>query len=321
MEVRRQLLGDAHPDTARALNFLGIVQERREDLARAEALYREAAEVWKKVEGGPQPDHASTLKNLAGLLSDRGDLDAARKYFEQALAIHRKARGDDSLDVAIVYGNLGQLLRARKDYPAARTHFEQALAIRRKVQGDGHADTVQVVKSLDGVIAAALPPQQRKLRLAERDRLMGEVKTLRDAGKLDEAVAAVEKALAIDREVLGNLHDNVATGLDWLGWLQERRQNFPAAFQARREQLSLYRKLYGDQHWWTIDVRLAGARQAWQKRIDILTRLHGDKHGEVVNARLRLALSRAPRAAGPRSAQAAGTGGFRGEEYPRRLRP
>ncbi len=49
VEVRRQLLGDAHPDTARALNFLAIVYERRKDIARAEALYREAADVLEEI--------------------------------------------------------------------------------------------------------------------------------------------------------------------------------------------------------------------------------------------------------------------------------
>src|SRR5688572_18434343 len=59
----------------------------------------------------------------------------------------------------------------------------------------------------------------QKENLAERDRLFAEANKLHAASKTADAIAAAEKALAIEREVFGPAHEEVAESLVILaGW-------------------------------------------------------------------------------------------------------
>src|SRR5262245_10618952 len=66
----------------------------------------------------------------------------------------------------------------------------------------------------------------QKEKLKERDRLMAEADKLGNAGKFTEMVAVVEKLLAIEREIFGEVHEEVAVSLDWLGRIHESRKDF-----------------------------------------------------------------------------------------------
>ncbi|HEV3257270.1 MAG TPA: tetratricopeptide repeat protein [Gemmataceae bacterium] len=107
--------------------------------------------------------------------------------------------------------------------------------------------------------AKPAPPtqEQRQQRLRERDRLWAESHQLRAAGKLPEAVAAARNMLAIEREVLGMAHEEVASSLDYLAGLQAERDDFVAAIEASRGALDIRRALYGEGHWRVTDARLA----------------------------------------------------------------
>src|SRR5262249_19134767 len=72
-----------------------------------------------------------------------------------------------------------------------------------------------------GVLGAAEPmappltPQQRA-RLQERDGYQEESVRLGLAGKLKEAIDSAEKMVAIEREVFGDVHEEVASSLKFL---------------------------------------------------------------------------------------------------------
>ena len=90
---------------------------------------------------------------------------------------------------------------------------------------------------------------ERQERLQERDRkLWAEAQRLRAQGKLDEAITAAEKMLAIEREVLGAEHPEVAVSLEWLAKVYIEREDFAAARKARQEVLALRGKLHGRNH-------------------------------------------------------------------------
>jgi CHAT domain-containing protein/Tfp pilus assembly protein PilF len=97
--------------------------------------------------------------------------------------------------------------------------------------------------------------QQEKLK--ERDRFSTEARKLRSEGKLTEAVAAAEKMLAIERQLLGDVHREVVGSLELLAELHEAREDFAAARKARQEMLDIQTKLLGAAHWQVTDARLA----------------------------------------------------------------
>jgi CHAT domain-containing protein/tetratricopeptide (TPR) repeat protein len=99
--------------------------------------------------------------------------------------------------------------------------------------------------------------QERQEKFKERDRFQKEAEKLQAEGKLPEAIAAAEKMLAIERELLGSVHPDVAMSLEFLADLHEAREVFPAARKARQEVLAIQTKLRGAQHWQVTDARLA----------------------------------------------------------------
>jgi tetratricopeptide (TPR) repeat protein/CHAT domain-containing protein len=96
--------------------------------------------------------------------------------------------------------------------------------------------------------------QQEKLK--ERDRYGMETDRLRREGKLVEAVIAAEKMLAIERQVFGDVHEDVAGSLEQLAEMHEQREDFAAARKARRGQLAVQVKLYGEKDWRATDTRV-----------------------------------------------------------------
>ena len=94
-------------------------------------------------------------------------------------------------------------------------------------------------------------------QLRERDRLWEQARKLAGEGKVAEAIAAAESVLAIERRVLGEDHDDVASALDFLADRQAEREDFAAAGRSRRELVALLGRRFGAGHWQTADARRA----------------------------------------------------------------
>jgi len=92
--------------------------------------------------------------------------------------------------------------------------------------------------------------------IAERDKWWAEAVQHANAHEIAEAIAAGEKALAIDRASIKN-EEFIAFYLRWLGTWYVEVGNYPAARQAREEQLALQIKLKGQGHWSVADVHWA----------------------------------------------------------------
>src|SRR5438128_811054 len=96
----------------------------------------------------------------------------------------------------------------------------------------------------------------QKERLQERDKYGELTAKYRQQGKLAEAIQAAEKMLAIEREVIGNFHEEVAGSLEQLAEMHEQREDFAVARKARHEVLAIRTKQPGDKHWRVTDARL-----------------------------------------------------------------
>src|SRR5690349_16445429 len=74
-----------------------------------------------------------------------------------------------------------------------------------------------------------LPLDEEVKLLRERDQHLRAFRALDGQDKLDEAVEAMEKVLAIQRRLYGKVHRDNAVGLDLLGDVQMRRKDYAAA--------------------------------------------------------------------------------------------
>jgi CHAT domain-containing protein/Tfp pilus assembly protein PilF len=77
------------------------------------------------------------------------------------------------------------------------------------------------------------------------------------AGKLDETVAAYRQKLAIERDVLGGLHEDVVGSLNYLSYLRELGGDFAAARDALTEMVAIRERQPERQDWQIGDARRA----------------------------------------------------------------
>jgi tetratricopeptide (TPR) repeat protein len=92
---------------------------------------------------------------------------------------------------------------------------------------------------------------------AQVTRLAGEAEQFKATGKLAEAIATGEKAASFAKRLSGDKSARVGDWQEWLAFLYECREDWPAAIEARREVLAIRSKQYGDKHWRAVDARLA----------------------------------------------------------------
>jgi CHAT domain-containing protein len=78
LAIRREVLGERHPDTITSLNDLAGLLKAQGDLKAARPLLERALELRRAVLGERHPDTITSLNNLAHLLNEQGDLKAAR---------------------------------------------------------------------------------------------------------------------------------------------------------------------------------------------------------------------------------------------------
>ena len=220
LKIRRDILGDKHPDTAKSLNNLGTILIADKDYVGARPYLEEALEIHKEAMGEDDPTFAAYVHNLAGVLSLTGDYPAARTRYEQALAINERFFGEKHLRTATTLSDLGFLLHEMGDDKSARPYLERALDIRRELLGEKHTETVVVLRHLGN--------------------------TLRAMGDYTAARPCLEEALEIDEETLGEKHLRTAMTLSDLGFLLHRMGNDKAARPYLERALAIRKEILGE---------------------------------------------------------------------------
>lgn len=151
LAMRREQLGEDHPDVALSLNDTGWFYYLKGDYDRAEDYHLRCLELERELYDPEHPTIALSLNNLALIDLTRGDLDQAEERFTQALAIRRQRLQSDHPNIAQSLRGLGQVAAARGDADLARDYYRQALAIFERSRGVEHRDTAQTKEMLNGL--------------------------------------------------------------------------------------------------------------------------------------------------------------------------
>ncbi len=105
------------------------------------------------------------------------------------------------------------------------------------------------------VPAPRLSEPERIRKLAERDRYQQEAIRHAQANKVEESITAFGKKLAIEREVLGELHEDVVGSLVILARLHELNEDWAAARKALAEVLAIRQPQPDQKDWRNADAR------------------------------------------------------------------
>jgi len=131
VEVAKRVRGPEHPETADALNNLGLVFEKIGDSAKAEPLFQEALRIRQKVLGPEHPGTAQSLNNLAELYQAMDEYAKAKPLLQEALRVRQKVLGPENPLTAQSLNNLARLYRTMGEYAKAEPLFQEALPMHR----------------------------------------------------------------------------------------------------------------------------------------------------------------------------------------------
>jgi hypothetical protein len=324
-EVTRVLLGDAHPDHAGCLTWLGWLHYQVEEYPRSIASYEQALKEREKTLGADHPDSATTLNHLGLTHEYAEDLRQAEAHYRRAVAVFDKARGGQHADTLTVHGNLVRVLekRARRDeeredFPAARQARQEVLNLQTDRYGANTPKARDARWALARVEHLAALGADKRRRLLEADAAMQKVQELHRQNQLRPALASCRQARDIRKEVLGTDHLDYAATVSWLGALHYKLDEFDQAEPCLREAEAVYRQVLGEDHPTSVErlrnlgavydglVRVARGREdfsavrdAQQKLLEVRIRQHGVNHPAVTWVRLELKRTERPAALDP----------------------
>jgi tetratricopeptide (TPR) repeat protein len=178
--IRRNLLGDDHPDTLRARSRLAGVVSAVGNYSAAEKLYRGTVEAMRRTLGHEHPDTLTAMNGLGISLWRQGKYVEAEDLHRRTLNTQRRVLGPEHVDTIKSLTNLGTVLLERERFEQAEMLLQEAMETNRRVHGEEHPGTMTAMNNL------AL--------------------TLERRGKYAEAEKLYRRALELDQRVLGANH-------------------------------------------------------------------------------------------------------------------
>lgn len=248
---------------SRALNDLGVVREAAGAYDEAEALYLEALATRRGVFGPEHRAVAVTASNLAVIRYRRGDHAAAVEAGTEALAAMRASVGPDHQRSVVIQQNLAAFRIAMGDDDGAVAEYRDLLTRQERIQGPDHPVTVGVMNALAGVLGnvgewAESETVARRALAAQEARLgpdnpnngillvrIGQALT--GLERHDDAVPALERALALFRPALPDDHPRLAEAMESLADAIESTDPVRAEV-LHRDAVAMLERRFGERH-------------------------------------------------------------------------
>ncbi|MBS0266495.1 MAG: tetratricopeptide repeat protein, partial [Planctomycetes bacterium] len=177
-QTRARLLGEKHPDTARAQLQIANCRTWLKDYKPAQVAFLNAMGVLQTSLGEDHPDLATCMSDLAYCLSQQGNMDDAQLFFAKSLAIRRRVLGDLDPQTLLTCRIAATHLDRPGHYQRATELRTLAIELTQRQSGERHPDVAD-----------------RRLDLA---------RNLQSQRQTAEAQSQFEQALALRRDTLGD---------------------------------------------------------------------------------------------------------------------
>jgi eukaryotic-like serine/threonine-protein kinase len=264
LDLRRQRLGDKHPDTLLAMGSLGAVYFSDGKLSDAEPLLANAVEGLRTVRGPNHPETLAAVNALAQLLCEQGKTSDAEKLLTSLRETYLLTRGADDPDTLDATNSLGAVYEADGKWELAERMFLAFLERAPTKLGADHPTALGVKSSLAGVYRAqgkldeaaglfteAVNSQSKTLGRTHPDTLasMAQLGSLyADKGQLDKAEALLTEALEGCRAALDRNHVATEAALAGLADVYARKRDMPRLGKALLEAAEINRIRWGVDH-------------------------------------------------------------------------
>jgi serine/threonine protein kinase len=176
------------------------------------------------------------LQTLSRVYLDLSLFKKAEETARETLRLAHLHLGEENLAVADSMNQLGRALFFLRQLGESETVARQAISMERKLRGNDSLEEAAAELNLCDVLRR----QCMDTDVSKTDRIT----------KLQEAEASLRTCLAIRRKRLGEVHNDVAWGLDALSILihDTSPDRLDEAEAASRESVAIRQKLYGDDH-------------------------------------------------------------------------
>lgn len=163
LKIRKNNLGENHPDVAESLNNLGMLYVEHDNYEEAEEFLQKALEIRKSNYGKKHSKFAESLNNLAYFYGKRHSYSKSRKWYAdtnpddyneaerlylETLSLYQHLFGKEHPNNALTLWNLGDLYLIQGEYKSAEDCFVNAVEMLEKCLGSEHHDTVNARKQL-----------------------------------------------------------------------------------------------------------------------------------------------------------------------------
>jgi serine/threonine-protein kinase len=223
LAARRAARAADDADAARTLSVLADVLRRQGLFVEAERTARRALDIRAGRLGPEHPDVAESLLQLSVLVIYRARLAEAETLSRRALAIRRRILPPNDPVIGENLEQLAAIVRRRGNSPGAEAMLREALGVHLRA-----ADRARATP--DGV-------RQR----------IGDI-LMTDYGRLEDAEAMYEAAIADARAAVGETHPRVAWAYGSLGGLRSVQGRHAEAERLVRQALEIHRRAAGPDH-------------------------------------------------------------------------
>jgi len=264
LSLRRQLLGEEHPDTLASMGDLAILYRDQSKRAQAELLLAKVLNVQRRVLGADRPETLETAHELAQVYDENGKTALAEPLLTETLKARRRVLGQDHPDTLLTMGTLGSLYQEQGKYAEAERLLAKALSVQRRVWGENHPETLDTMNSLaslystEGKYAQAEPLYLDTLAIKRR--VLGEehsetlvtmnnlASLYRTEGKYPQAEPLQTRAFEIQRRVLGEEHSETLASMNNLAVLYQDEGKYAQAEPLLVKGLEIHRRVLGESH-------------------------------------------------------------------------
>jgi serine/threonine protein kinase/tetratricopeptide (TPR) repeat protein len=248
---------------------LGTIYDQLGKFDQADSLLHSALDRRKPLFGANSTEVAETLVALGQLRSDQAQYDEAEQFIRQGLEMNKRHLPPTHPRVGKAMYSLGEVLVNRGKYDQGIEVLNEAVRI----------------QSAPGGVTADLAESLTELANAQFY-----------AGHLDISNALNLRVVAMDRQLYGERHPNVAEDLINLGAIQTEWGHYSETERYYRQALDIIQGFYGRDHPETASVmtilgrclnaqgRFSEAAEMLQQALGIQERVYGPVHPRVASA-------------------------------------
>ncbi|KAH6633755.1 kinesin light chain [Boeremia exigua] len=264
MQIRKQLLGNDHPDTLRSMHWLALMNSNVGRWQEAEELEVQVMQTWKRILGDEHPDTLLSMANLATYYYDQGRWQESEKLGLQVVLAKKRLLGDKHPGTLTSIHNLAVAYRCQGRWREAEELGVEVTQTFREVCGDEHPDTITSIGNL-----ALTYTEQRRWQEAEelqlkvtktRERVLGSehpsslasmhnlAVTYYNQGRWQETEKLGSWVLQTRTKVLGHRHPDTLASLHNVAVVLRSQARCTEAFTLMERCFHLRQHVLGTQH-------------------------------------------------------------------------